>query len=132
MITVLAVIEQVRDVVALQPSRVYPTRPSRYVHRTRDGWGCSCLVGHALVALGIDPAMLDDLDDDGDGFNAGWMLMQLVKAGQVQAWAKGPDAYAWQTQRPIQWLVSVQSAQDDMVPWGFCIVRADAEFPLDM
>ncbi len=114
--TAADVIAKVREIASASPDFVYhsPKAPVCVnVAKTADGqWVGSCIVGQAVVALGV-PAK-EIWDKVWDAFSAEALLRHLgVSASGLQ------DA----------WLLRVQARQDSQVPWAEAITAADQAFP---
>lgn len=115
-----AFVETIRGIAARHPEKVYslPTeydeesgqdidRECQYVEYDKhDDLVGSCLLGHALLALGVEPQKLD-----------------VVTMGFVDLEKKLdlglPSAV-------VTWAVTVQDEQDDFKPWGVAVELADA------
>lgn len=120
MIDAKAFIATIRDIAARTPDKVYslPTeydeetgqdieRECQYVERDKhDHLVGSCLLGHALLELGVEPRKLDVVTM---GF------IDLEKKLDLGL----PSAV-------VSWAVTVQDEQDDFKPWGVAVELADA------
>ena len=115
-----AFVEAVRGIAARQPDKIYslPTeydeesgqdidRECQYVERDEhDDLVGSCILGHALLELGVEPRKLDVVTM---GF------VDLEKRLELGL----PTAV-------VTWAVTVQDEQDDFKPWGVAVELADA------
>lgn len=113
------VVAKVREIAAADPDFVYtpPTGTSRcvYVETNPDGSLCpSCIIGRALVALGVDLAELHASDRAGTTTLAGVMVVRF---------ATDSDPVA------LRWLRHVQSSQDDGDRWSVAVRLADEAVP---
>lgn len=115
-----AFVETIRGIAARTPDKVYslPTeydeetgedieRECQYVERDKhDHLVGSCLLGHALLELGVEPRKLDVVTM---GF------IDLEKKLDLGL----PSAV-------VSWALIVQDEQDDFKPWGVAVELADA------
>lgn len=114
-------VEKVREIAARNPAHVYVTPTEydeetgqdldlepRYVDRDFEGDAVgSCLLGCALVELGVEPYRLDVSTMNFDTLHD---RLGLGFPGLVVGWA-----------------CVVQEEQDSFVPWGDSVVRADGK-----
>ncbi|MFE7717532.1 hypothetical protein ACFU44_00650 [Nocardia rhizosphaerihabitans] len=73
----------------------------------------SCLLGCGLIAAGVDPNKL--IQD-----NIAMPFSRLVKVLNLPL-----------SLRVVLWAEKAQRAQDENLPWGVAIERADASYPLE-
>lgn len=104
------VISEIRKIASESPTTVYSRDifnpgddPCQYIV---DGKG-SCIVGRALVNLGIAPERLDEFE----GMKAGDVLAHL---------SVGRDHFD-----QTEWVDRVQFHQDASVPWRIAVEKAD-------
>lgn len=103
------IVKMVREAAALQPKR---TAGCTYVKGLRHGnLKPRCLVGQALYALGVPLIWLADNNDAGIG----------------ELFSPYRD-FNDDEQREMQWLSTVQLAQDNKSKWGKAVARADREW----
>ncbi|MFB7899230.1 hypothetical protein ACFC1B_23190 [Streptomyces xiamenensis] len=110
-----ALIDAIRAVAAEYPERVYertePDANCRYVHPTKTGLKCGCLLGHAFHRLGVPLDVLALHDESGAELNTVLpMLAPNVGAGGYD-FAK-----------------RVQTWQDCDEPWGSAVKLVDEFF----
>ena len=114
--TVADVIEQVRALAAERPEFVYRStstddgdHPSCSYVTGADGQGC--IIGQALMRLGVEEERLADLEDSiPGGMGADTLLFRLLGRG----YAEGE-----------MWISAVQASQDTGIPWGKAVKIAD-------
>lgn len=104
------VISEIRKIASLNPETVYSRDifnpgedPCRYIV---DGKG-SCIVGRALVNLGITPERLNEFE----GTKARDVIFRL--------------AVHTDHSNQTEWVDRVQFHQDANVPWGIAVEKAD-------
>lgn len=140
--TVADIVDKVREIAAAQPDYVYRPQPDYvyrqgatiptcvYVEPDDDGnLRGSCLIGRALVALGIDTKRLAERDNSGD-IAIGWLLSELVFAGEVVRWWVDDVEPPWHRNPKVMWLRLVQNHQDGQRTWGDAVALADEDRPL--
>lgn len=124
------VVAKVRSLAAARPDFVYepptyvnPNTPGpscHYVHvqTTEDGVYLTggCIVGQALIALGMDSADLHEYDN-GSGANGSTVVIEQI--GSVE------------NRKALYWLDRVQNRQDNGGTWAEAVEEADADHPLD-
>lgn len=115
MIRLADIAAKVRELAAENPEHVYvfPSGTACYnVWEDEDGELVgSCIVGKALVALGIDPELFIERDVQATSVH------NTLRAFEADIdWVYGPDA---------EWLQNVQAFQDQQLPWGKAIEEAD-------
>jgi hypothetical protein len=114
-LTIDAIFDTVRDLLAESPDFTYqaPTEDGSCVY-IADGKG-SCVVGQALVKLGVPVAELSYFDQEIGGMSAGPVLRRVLDAdGDLFV---NPKAVA---------IEAVQTWQDGARPWGGAIPVMDA------
>jgi hypothetical protein len=107
------IVTEIRRLAAESPDYVYerPGQSCVYVEYIGDELIGSCIVGKALVNLGVNPA--DLLFEEIPGaYN---LLRNPVKMAPEQVW----------------WIDTVQGAQDDGTPWAESVAAADETHPLE-
>lgn len=105
-ITAKDIENEVREIAAAHPDYIYDDfdeeQRCRYIN---NGKG-SCIVGKALVNLGINPEEIIRLE----GSPANLAVSELVDPGEEAS---------------LYWLDYVQSEQDNEIPWGEAVLIAD-------
>lgn len=105
--------QKVREIAASNPEYVYGKRyPERLLSCTYADTGdsCACLIGLALVALGVPNGELAQVDRR-QGLDSASIGAVLEHLGSTE---------------DSTWLNDVQGSQDGRVPWGSAVERADA------
>lgn len=117
------VVREVRKLALAQPDYVYDDVPYRgactYTHEADDGTGLrgSCIIGRALIAVGVRPEDLVEFDAE-RGSIAEEVIGAFFPAQDLT------DA------RRVSWLGIVQSAQDDRLKWASAVEWADTAYEL--
>ncbi len=116
-----AVIAKVREIAAEAPAFVYSETDEhdgptcRYV---KNGEG-SCIVGKALVALGVPVDFFDRPSVSGSPLNTVGIWQSTLR-----------DLLGWQRDLNNDWLQAVQAQQDVGCAWGIAVEFADKRCPL--
>ena len=123
--TTADVVAKVRDLAVASPHFIYTPpvtiepsgRPAcLYVHYATDGTLVGgCIVGQALLALGVPAETLRKYDES-DGANASTVVSELLDGGACQE---------------LLWLDYVQRKQDNGYEWVGAVHCADANYSLD-
>ena len=99
------IIQEIRRVAGENPERVYGGMICKYVVGSQP----SCLVGHALMNLGLIDASIVSTDKNESGF----------RAFEDEKWFKKLS------DDEIYWICSAQAEQDAETPWGVAVKAAD-------
>lgn len=116
MITESQLIERIRIVAATEPDFVYQCAGAcNYLPNQHNC--CGCIVGEALIDLGVDRSLLQVLDD--------W-----APQGIAVSWGSNPvlslfNGILEPKALVSPWVRRVQAAQDDYQTWGEAIRNAD-------
>ncbi|QIS06805.1 hypothetical protein F5X71_34850 [Nocardia brasiliensis] len=113
------VIAEVRRIAAQNPAVVYRSGAATKCVYVRNGIG-DCIVGKALVTLGVPASFFDTRIADGvtDTINSKRIDYGIY---ELLGWRRGPQ---------LAWLTAVQIWQDLDEPWGAVIAKADMQAPL--
>ncbi|NQE89729.1 hypothetical protein [Nocardia terpenica] len=111
-----SVIVKVREIAAGAPDNIYAatTEDGTPVCAYVLGGEGSCLIGKALVALGVPLAVFEQRTVSGKLFNT--RFIDVPEWLALLGWDNGTQA---------RWLHCVQAHQDCDVPWGTAIEYAD-------
>lgn len=126
-ITIQQVVAKVRELAAENPDFVYRPTPGgdfhmscAYVHDEDGTLKPGCIVGAAVIALGVDPKRIVD-----NRWNTEGAVSLLSRLGIL-----GPNPYGDGVDGPLKsWLDKVQMRQDDRNPWSEAVRRADLDLP---
>lgn len=118
MITLKQLIEAIRQVAATEPDFVYSSggdqRTCEYTPNDRNR--CGCIVGEALVLLGVAPKRLHNLDMLGYVDNVTWGAPRTVAELSDLVTAEALTS---------SWVRLVQEYQDNGSDWAGAVNRAD-------
>jgi len=121
--TVTDVVAKIRSLAAARPEFTYDPPENlpvsgptcHYVHETNAELVGGCIVGKALLSLGVDAVTLHEYDG-GTGANGSTVIIETL--GEV-------------IDRPsLDWIDSVQNQQDNGKEWQQAVDYADANYPL--
>jgi hypothetical protein len=120
------VITEVRRIAAESPDFTYnffdqDDPGCRYV---KDGQG-SCIVGKALVALGVPT---DFFDTPAAGLLPSLELNTTINSKRVGVIF--PRLFGWPRGDELSWLMVVQAQQDTGMSWGYAVATADRRVKL--
>ena len=96
-----SLITEIRKVAAEQPDHVYHNVDGKCVYATQDKKP-SCIVGHAFIRLGIDPARLTNEHLD---------IFTSIEEDFVEG----------ATDKKVHWVQRVQDNQDSLACWGMSV-----------
>jgi hypothetical protein len=123
-----ALVEVTRKIAEARPDHVYeqfeylppgddhPYMTCLYVRNGEP----DCLIGHGLVALGVDPASIE-----GPEFDAIGSMWEHPESVPMIEWDNEGELDSDGVPPEINWLAIAQSAQDDGYSWGDAIKIAD-------
>ncbi len=118
MITLKQLIEAIRQVAATEPDFVYDNNDDQsscdYTPNARNR--CGCIVGEALMLLGVSRERLRAVDLLGWNTNVSWGMAVIIDELEDLV---APEALN------SSWVRQVQSAQDDGHSWGDAVADAD-------
>lgn len=115
MITLSRLIDVIRQIAATEPNFIYNGAVCSYTPNSRNR--CGCIVGEALVLLGVPYEILTMLDADAARYiPTQWAATatKAVLAGLLTAEALDSE-----------WVACVQRLQDSGQSWGDAIAHAD-------
>ena len=117
--TIYDVVRKIVDIAAADPDYKYRDTHDRCVYVEEDATGQlvgSCIVGKALVDLGIDKEYLRDKRSNTNGIPAAWVIIDDLglDAGTIAA----------------NWVSVVQQRQDAGATWGGAVEAADLYYPV--
>lgn len=119
MITEAQLIERIRIVAATEPDFVYDNNRGSCTYLPSGNVTCGCLVGEALLDLGIDRGLLQIVDDWAEqGISVNWGSDPLVDL-------LGKETQFEHAALVSPWVKQAQIAQDGDQSWGEAIVTAD-------
>lgn len=126
--TVQDLAAKVRELAAENPDYIYQppkgTIGCKNAEKTADGeWVGSCIVGRALIALGINPRWFEDAGYNGSSFGTVFDALQ-------RAWLMEPEDVTIEEADPYLFVQRVQSHQDTgNTRWAECVRIADEKTP---
>ncbi|MFF0498511.1 hypothetical protein ACFYU5_19050 [Nocardia aobensis] len=127
--TLDALVAYTRMIAEKQPDRIYQrinpfaedAGACVYVEKMPGGkYMPSCILGHTLIGLGVEPELLDEeLYGDVGSWEIGSVLTRL--------------GYEYEDDdRRVDWLMAVQDRQDRGTTWGRAVFGADVEYDADV
>lgn len=121
-------VQAVREIAAENPRYVYGSNFSQCNYQVK--FCPACIIGRALVKIGVPVALLVYLDTGGDSedteFTSPWAGDTTVRALA----GAGSVLLDYELDPRIEWLNFVQERQDSNIMWQSCINEADKKFPL--
>ena len=120
-ISTAAIVREVRALAAERPEHIYYAPQRDNCSYVCDASGCTpehgCIVGQALVRLGVPQALLAEIEVR-EGQDAISNMPPIVSNYGV-----GVELVV---EQEVYWLSRVQAHQDRAVPWGESVALADA------